>query len=317
MWSGEPTHVHLRDRRGGGTGPVQAKHLHFEARSPFPLVELRTTASRSKELDSRALPQMTEEFSPLEEILSTTLAWEDLVTSGVRKPIQLVAIGSAIRIRRTLAAIVLLTPAFGYEARPLVRTAFELHINYAWMRLRQPHSRAIRFLRYQALEKLRWAETLVGGSDAQAKKPGPVVKALRRRRSKLRYLFYTKKTKKWAKHWASVPSFEGRVRQVMGNTTSDGGSFLYTLYRWLSSGAHGEAQSFEDVLTRTQTGIRERSEQALQSTKEAEAAAALLIATWVYVAEDFALPREVRADIKGRMTAFVAELSASRLRPDS
>lgn len=248
----------------------------------------------------------------IDELLRDANAWEGLIARDVRKPIQLIALGTAVRVRRGTAAVAVLTPTFAYEARPLLRTVFELHVNYAWMRMKRPNQRANRFLKFQPLERLRWAETLVDGSDIKNHELAPAIKAMKKRRSRLRHLFFDKRSKRWAKHWASVSAFEARLRQI-ARGVSDGGSFLYTLYRWFSSSAHGGAQSFEDILTRIEGGIRERPQAALDSINEVEAAAVLLLATWQNVAADFKMEREFREKLRTRLRTFLAELQADRL----
>src|SRR5437867_2769791 len=74
--------------------------------------------------------------------------------SEIRKPIRLVGYGFLVRNRRLAAGVERLGTACAYEGRMLLRSMIEIMINYAWIRLRQKHSRARRFVAYRPLELL-------------------------------------------------------------------------------------------------------------------------------------------------------------------
>src|SRR2546422_4891915 len=69
-----------------------------------------------------------------------------------RRRIRLVTYGFLIRNRRIAAAIERLGTDCAYESRMLLRPMVETLINHAWIRLRDTHSRATRFVAYQQLE---------------------------------------------------------------------------------------------------------------------------------------------------------------------
>ena len=53
---------------------------------------------------------------------------------------------------------------------------------------------------------------------------------------------------KWDGNWASGASLESRLKEVLKSETGKYDSFLYGLYRWLSSTVHGGPTSLNDVL---------------------------------------------------------------------
>jgi Family of unknown function (DUF5677) len=199
-----------------------------------------------------------------------------------------------------------------------VRTMLELYFNYAWIRLKRPHSRATRFLRFQPLERLRIAETLVRLSPVREQELAPHIARLRKRRTSLRYLFRSKDSKgknRWARDWAGGRSLESRLQEVLAESRASGNSndnFLYALYRWLSGVVHGNAQSFEDVLTVDVGGVRAKTNQELASGMEQDAASVSLLAVWSIAARDLRLPSEIRNEAQRKFHDFVRDLKLER-----
>ena len=216
------------------------------------------------------------------------------------RPIQRVGIVTAIRLRRYGEAVQALIPGHAYEARVIVRSAMELHYNYEWMRLK-PRSRAIRFLRFYTLETLSAAEDLNSGMPGQPL--ADTIAELRRQRTLLRYLFRASNLKgrrMWARHWATVSSFENRLREVQADSRSMSPTdkFMYGLYRWFSSTVHGGPQSFEDVIAVDDRGLREKDSAELATDSPAVAIATLLLGTWSSVAHDCRLDSAISARIR-------------------
>lgn len=53
---------------------------------------------------------------------------------------------------------------------------------------------------------------------------------------------------KWDRSWASSVSLESRLRDIYNSETGKYDTFLYSLYRWISSAIHGSIHSFSEVL---------------------------------------------------------------------
>jgi hypothetical protein len=131
----------------------------------------------------------------------------------------------------------------------------EIHINYAWIRLKNREFRANRFIKFKPLERFRILKDLkpcglMGANEYLAK-----FKELRSRRAKVRHLFRNRIIRgknqgklQWDRTWASVASLESRLEEVLTSETGKYDSFLYALYRWFSSTVHGGPTSFDDVL---------------------------------------------------------------------
>lgn len=255
----------------------------------------------------------------LAHIIALAAKWEQLPLAGPRS-IRAVGLGTAVRARRLAEAIRILGPEYGYEARLQVRTMLELYFNYAWIRLKRPHSRAIRFLRFQPLEKLRLSKDLVRLSPERERELAPHIARLEKQRATLRYLFRSRDAKgkmRWARDWAGGRSLESRLDEVLAASRASGkpvDNFLYALYRWLSGAVHGSAQSFDDVLTADRS-VRAKTNEELKSEEEQDAASASLLAIWSIVARDLRLPRAVSNEAKVQLRELVKTLRESALAP--
>jgi len=72
-----------------------------------------------------------------------------------RRPLLIVGQTSLIRTRRLAAAIARLGEPHAYEARVLLRALLEIKINYSWIRLRKTYSRALRFVKFLPIERMK------------------------------------------------------------------------------------------------------------------------------------------------------------------
>lgn len=72
-----------------------------------------------------------------------------------RRPLLIVGQTSLIRTRRLASAITRLGEPHAYEARVLLRALLEIKINYSWIRLRKTYSRALRFVKFLPLERIK------------------------------------------------------------------------------------------------------------------------------------------------------------------
>ena len=172
-----------------------------------------------------------------------------------RKKSTLIGYGFLVRNRRLAQAISQLNSRYAYEKRILIRSMIEIHINYAWIRLRKREYRANRFIKFAPIEQLRILENLELSDFMTPSEYRTKLKEFRSRRAKVRHLFWNPITQgkkqgksKWAKTWASVTSLESRLREVLKAETGKYDPFLYTLYRWFSSAVHGGPTSLDDVL---------------------------------------------------------------------
>lgn len=170
---------------------------------------------------------------------------------ALRKPLQVAGYGFLVRNRRLAQAIARAGKQSAYESRVLLRSMLEIQINYAWIRLRNTHSRALRFHNYWSLERLRLLEktrTIFLADDYAQRR-----RALIADRKKVRHLFrFRDKTGKmqWAQSWASVSSVESRLSEVLKkekpNKALD--PFMYGMYVSFSSATHGSPNSLVEVL---------------------------------------------------------------------
>ncbi|MCF8078951.1 MAG: DUF5677 domain-containing protein [Desulfobacterales bacterium] len=174
--------------------------------------------------------------------------------AGQRKSI-LVGFGFLIRNRRLAQAISQLNSQYAYEKQILIRSMVEIHINYTWIRLKKTELRANRFIKFAPLELINILKDiehsgLMGQDEYRSK-----LKEYKNKRSKVRHLFRNRikrgKNKDkliWDRNWASGASLESRLKEVLSSETGKYDSFLYGLYRWLSSTVHGGPTSLNDVL---------------------------------------------------------------------
>jgi len=199
----------------------------------------------------------------------------------------LVGFGFLVRNRQLGQAILQLGNRHAYEKRILIRTMVEIHINYAWIRLKNGEFRANRFIKFGPIEQLKTLEDLelsglMHRNDYTAK-----LKEFRRKRAKVRYLFrhLTSKGKpKWDRAWASVTSLESRLEEVLKSQTGKYDSFLYALYRLFSSAVHGGPTSLNDVLE-PDIPLRAKPKPESNPASHLGAASVILIATMVALAE--------------------------------
>ena len=168
-----------------------------------------------------------------------------------RRPLVLVGQGSLIRTRRLAGAIARLGEPHAYEARVLLRTMLEIKINYSWIRLRKTYSRALRFVKFLPLERLKLLRR--AAPDLSAAELANIKAKWERERGSVRHLFRVRNkdgTLRWADSWAyPASSVESRLVEVQKRekpTSPD--LFLYTMYTDLSGAVHGSAGSMEEVL---------------------------------------------------------------------
>ena len=218
----------------------------------------------------------------------------------LRKPLQVVGLGSLVRHRRIAMAIQALGRRSAYESRVLLRTMVEIQINYAWIRLRNSHSRALRFCQFPPLEKLRLLEktaTIFKPDDYDQRRL-----ALLDARRKVRHLFRFRDKNgemRWSRSWASVSSVEARLTEVLKKespkATPD--PFLYGMFVSFSSATHGSPNSVADVLT-AQNGRAAASPQPEPSPNVHKQGAFILLA-WIIEAfsEDARLRRQCHTSI--------------------
>ena len=166
-----------------------------------------------------------------------------------RRPLLIVGQTSLIRARRLAAAIARLGEPHSYEARILLRALLEIKINYSWIRLRKTYSRALRFVKFLPIERMKLLNRFKPELTPEQ------FRQLKRRwehdRSTVRHLFRIRNGKGrlvWADSWAyPMSSVESRLQEVMKKeNTAD--FFLYTLYTDLSATVHGSPASMEEVI---------------------------------------------------------------------
>lgn len=256
----------------------------------------------------------------LAEAISSAKLWEQLPRKNARtKPIEVIALGSAVRARRLAEAVYRLGPEYAYEAQLQMRALLEIHVNYSWIRLRRPHSRAIRFIRYVVIEKLKVAEDLARGSPERAAALKKDIARLRKQRTRTRHLFRRRNSKGWDKNWAGGLTLEARLQEILKVSRAAGRDvdpFLYTLYRWLSGPAHGSAQSFDDVLAVKSRKLFVKEDAELVSTEVLDGASATLISLWTMAAEDFGFERQIKHQIRARLAEMIRAFQEQKEKRD-
>lgn len=199
-----------------------------------------------------------------------------------------VGFGFLIRNRRLAQAISQLTSWYSYEKRIFIRSMVEIHINYAWMRLKDTESRANKFIKFQPLEKLRILEDIGHSGLMSQNEYNSKLAEYKNQRDKLSQLFRnrTKKGKfKWDNNWASGNSLKDRLKEVLDSETGNNDQIIYGLYRSFSSTAHGGPISLDDVLE-ADTPLRAKPQPESNLTSHLVGASLLLLATIEALADD-------------------------------
>jgi len=221
--------------------------------------------------------------------------------------------GFLVRNRRAAQAIDRLGARFAYESGVLLRTMMEIRINYAWIRLRQIHSRSVRFFDFWSLERLKLLEksaTFFRPADFLQKKA-----ALQVERRKVRHLFRHRDRQgkmRWDASWARVSSVEARLREVEeAAAQGDPDLFLYAVYVLLSSAVHGSPNSLNQVLSVANGFLAAKSRP--ESDPRRNQFGALLTLTWTIetFATDAKLKRAVGSHLR-RIRADIVKLAAYR-----
>lgn len=166
-----------------------------------------------------------------------------------KKKSTLVGFGLLVRNRRLAQAILRLGRNHAYEGRMLLRSMIEIHINYAWIRLRDRERRANRFLKFQPLEMLSILENLSDSMDPAIYQSN--LRKYKSGRSKFRHLFRNRNKKgklRWDNNWARGFSLKDRLKDVLQAETGKFDRFLYAIYGWSSSAIHGGPTSISEVL---------------------------------------------------------------------
>lgn len=187
---------------------------------------------------------------------------EVILRSHQKRPRGAVAYATLVAQRRFAEAILTLGTPGAYEARVVLRTMVEHHFNLAWILLKEPHRRANRFMKFQAVERVRGLERFP--KDMRPPEYDKVYRRALQARARVAHLFRRKRNGKfaWDKNWARGTSFETRLNEVLAAEAGPGGQadqFMYTLYRWFSGLSHGNASHFQELLEPTRFGVRAKA----------------------------------------------------------
>ena len=237
--------------------------------------------------------------------------------SMIRTPLRFLAYGFLVRNRRLAVAIERLGTASAYEGRMLLRSMLEIMINHAWIRLRQKHSRSLRFVAYQPLELLR-----VHASMQASMSPADYERArrnLERQRRAVRHLFRLRDRNgkmQWARSWAAVSSVEGRIQEVKSSETpGQPDPFLYAMYSWISSAVHGGPNSLlKEVFDRRAGVLVAKRQPERDPSAQFAAAAAILSYTINAAAEDLRIKKIIGSDA-AKYTVAVQKLRGRKRGP--
>jgi hypothetical protein len=249
--------------------------------------------------------------SILRQAIETARALENAASQKrLRGPFLLTGFGVLVRHRQLAVAVQRLGRESAYESRLLLRTMLEIHINHAWIRLRNSHSRALRFQQFWSLERLRILErsaSVFRPNDYQEKR-----RLLEIERRKVRHLFRRRDKEgklRWARDWASVSSVEARLTEIQKQGRPDGpvDAFLYGLYSRFSSAVHGSSNSLSEVLTVADGRVSSALHPEPHPNSHKKGAFIVLAASIEAFAKDAQLRRQCRGDIQ-KVSAIVEEL---------
>lgn len=175
------------------------------------------------------------------------------------KPQGTVAYGTLVFNRRLAEAVRQLRGDSDYEARIPLRCMLEIFYNYAWIRLRQSERRANRYLKFHCIERLKMMDDM--SPEMKSQEYRAKYRALVNERSRYRHLFRFRDKKgklRWATGWATK-SLEARMMEVIAARTKVGeplDRYMYSIYRWTSSSAHGGPSAMNEILRMTPAGLR-------------------------------------------------------------
>lgn len=177
-------------------------------------------------------------------------------TQRLRPVRTLVTYGFMIRQRRLAEAIHRLGSRWAYEARCLARPTTEMFINLEWMRLYRGRARALRFVRFEPLERKKIANDIAGAMSQDAAKKMMAKYDAQCRGVRHLFRFKDQSTLKmsWARHWAKAEALRARFNEVQTVQATRlkkprGDNFRYGVYAWMSSALHGGPLSLTEVLS--------------------------------------------------------------------
>lgn len=227
-----------------------------------------------------------------------------------RKKNILVGFGFLVRNRRLAQAVSQLSNQYAYEKRILIRSMVEIHITYAWIRLRNTENRANRFIKFIPLEKLKILKDLKASGLITSDEYRIKLREYINRRTKVRHLFRNQinrgKNKgklKWDGNWASGASLESMLEEVLKSETGKYDSFLYTLYRWFSSTVHGGPISLDDVLEPDRP-LRAKQHPESNPTSHLKGAFVVLLATIEALAKSSNTIKDLEPEISKLQSAL-------------
>ncbi len=157
----------------------------------------------------------------------------------------------------------------------------EMAFNQAWIRLRQSHSRALRFAAFHPLERLKISQSLERVLPEDEYKQAS--RQLAQQCRDVRHLFRFRDRNgqmRWANSWASVPSFEARMMEVKRAEVEAPDRLMYAFYSWTSSAIHGGPQSVDEMFDGSSGDLRVRSQPEANPAAQFAMAAAILHDTW-------------------------------------
>jgi hypothetical protein len=215
-----------------------------------------------------------------------------------KKRSTLVGFGLLIRNRRLAQAIFRLGSNHAYEGRMLLRSMIEIHINYAWVRLRNRERRANRFLKFEPLEMLNILKDLSNSIEPAIYSSN--LKKYKSERAKFRHLFRTRNKDgklRWENNWARGLSLKDRLKAVLQDETGKSDNFLYAIYGWSSSAIHGGPASISEVLEKN-VRLQSKIQPEKDPSAQIKGAIVVLMATIEALAEDSGVFENFNVEIK-------------------
>jgi len=186
-----------------------------------------------------------------------------------------VTYASLVQTRRLAEAIDRLDEELEQEGLILARTMLEVWTNLRWIRLRDSHNRARRFLQYEPVEAHLTRERL----PTEERSLSPVLeRRAKRDLARVRHLF--RRRGRWAHSWASSGTLRRRLADIeeadRRMPLADERTTLHFVYGVLCAPTHGSPRALGFGLRLSRLGLRPAYESQIPLLPLKHASAGLL-----------------------------------------
>ena len=172
----------------------------------------------------------------------------------MRTPSGAVAFGILVKMRRDAEILLALSRKELPNAPTVVRSMLEGTVNLRWILLRDKRRRANRYIRFSAVEHVRWLEQIP--ESAQSTEHVQHLKYARAERARVRHLFrrpvkkHGKPTGKfeWQRTWSNLDLFSMLREITAWQASGDTLNFTYMQFRLFSQHSHSTATSLFHIM---------------------------------------------------------------------